>query len=277
LSLSGNILSGAPTTAGFYSTIVKATDTVTGLSTQTTLTLTVYSLPFITTTSLPSGTAGVAYTATLAASGGSGTYTWSLSGLPAGITNNGPSLSGTPTTAVTSTVTITIGDQLTGASTQKSLSVVISKSAVTTHYMSDLTPTKVFNSWGTMQKDLSIAGNPISLNGVRYAKGVGGHAYSEVSYAVNGGCSTLTATTGIDDEIPAGSGSLYFQVWADGLLLYSGPTLQGGSKAVPVSVDVSGRQVVSLVATNGIFMAPYWWQVNNDHADWADAKLVCTW
>ena len=63
----------------------------------------------ITTTSLPAGSVGVAYTATLAATGGTPPYvTWALiSGtLPAGLTLNASTgvISGTPTTAVASSV-----------------------------------------------------------------------------------------------------------------------------------------------------------------------------
>jgi hypothetical protein len=57
----------------------------------------------ITTTTLSQGTANTAYNATLAATGGSGTFTWSLasgSNLPAGLTLSAAGvISGTPTTA----------------------------------------------------------------------------------------------------------------------------------------------------------------------------------
>ncbi len=67
----------------------------------------------ITTTNLPSGVVNTAYSATLTASGGSGTYTWSITdgNLPAGLTlSPSGSISGTPTTADTSSVTIKATD-----------------------------------------------------------------------------------------------------------------------------------------------------------------------
>ena len=66
----------------------------------------------ITTTSLPSGTVGTAYSATLSSSGGTSPYTWSLSSgnLPAGLTLNNGVISGTPTSAATSTFTIQATD-----------------------------------------------------------------------------------------------------------------------------------------------------------------------
>ena len=70
-------------------------------------------------------------------------------------------------------------------------------------------------------------------------------------------------------------GPLYFQVWADGWPLYSGPVLTSGAPAVPINVNVSGYQWLSLVVTNGTYMAQAW-QVPCDHADWANAQLTCT-
>ncbi|MEI9975909.1 MAG: putative Ig domain-containing protein [Ignavibacteriota bacterium] len=64
----------------------------------------------VTTSSLSSGTVGVAYTAALAASGGTAPYTFTATGLPAGLSVNGQSITGTPTAAGTSTVTVTAKD-----------------------------------------------------------------------------------------------------------------------------------------------------------------------
>ncbi|MBI3653975.1 MAG: DUF4214 domain-containing protein [Acidobacteria bacterium] len=67
----------------------------------------------ITTTSLAGGTVGTAYSQTLAATGGTSPYTWSLAAgtLPAGLTlNANGTLSGTPTTAASSTFTMQVRD-----------------------------------------------------------------------------------------------------------------------------------------------------------------------
>jgi len=65
----------------------------------------------ITTTSLPGGTIGTAYSTTLAAAGGSGAYTWSGT-LPTGLSLNASTgaITGTPANFGSSTVTLSVTD-----------------------------------------------------------------------------------------------------------------------------------------------------------------------
>ncbi|MEI6067575.1 MAG: DUF4082 domain-containing protein [Methylococcaceae bacterium] len=65
----------------------------------------------ITTTSLPDGVAGLAYSAKLTASGGITPYSWSISsGLPAGLTHNSGDITGTPTTLGSYSFTVNVSD-----------------------------------------------------------------------------------------------------------------------------------------------------------------------
>jgi hypothetical protein len=89
--------------------------------------------PAITTTALASGVAGTAYSATLQASGGAGSLTWSLasgSSLPAGLSLSAAgAISGTPTAAGTTTFTVKVTDASQGqpgpASDSQQLSIII--------------------------------------------------------------------------------------------------------------------------------------------------------
>jgi NPCBM/NEW2 domain/Hypothetical glycosyl hydrolase family 15 len=143
-----------------------------------------------------------------------------------------------------------------------------------TRYLSSITPTYVFNSWGVLQENKSILGNPITLDGIVYPYGMGVHAYSELHFAMYGNCYSLSATVGVDDEIPLGLGNLDFQVWADGTKLYDSGYLQSGSAAPSFHVNLTGYQTLGLVVTNGIYQAAAW-QVPVDHADWANAIITC--
>ena len=66
----------------------------------------------ITTTSLPGGTSGVAYTGSVTATGGTAPYLFSASGLPSGlsISSSTGAITGTTTAVGTATVTVTVTD-----------------------------------------------------------------------------------------------------------------------------------------------------------------------
>ena len=108
-------IAGTPTAAATSDITVTVTDTETPTAQTATamLTLTVADAAIaITTAALPGGTVGTAYTTTLAATGGNGTYTWAATGLPAGLAIDAATgtIAGTPTAAGTSNVAITVTD-----------------------------------------------------------------------------------------------------------------------------------------------------------------------
>ncbi|MBZ5594121.1 MAG: Ig domain-containing protein [Acidobacteriia bacterium] len=132
LSLSGGgVLSGTPTIAalGTSSFTVQVTDSANGTATQV-MSLTIIAGPTITTApTLPNGTVGVPFTTvTLAASGGTVPYTWSITAgfLPQGLTLNGNAgtISGIPAASGTSGFTIQVIDAK-GVTATKGLSIVI--------------------------------------------------------------------------------------------------------------------------------------------------------
>lgn len=104
LNSATGVISGTPTTAGGYGLGLKVTDSSNPQQTAKFFSgINVYPQLTITSTSLADGVVGTAYNATLTATGGTGSYTWSISSgsLPDGISLD-PStgiLSGTPTTS----------------------------------------------------------------------------------------------------------------------------------------------------------------------------------
>lgn len=139
-------------------------------------------------------------------------------------------------------------------------------------YLSDLKAKSAKNAWGPMELDHSNGemkandGKTITLNGVTYAKGLGVHAPSDVRYALDGKYRTFTADIGLDDEADT-RGSVSFQVWADGVILYDSGKMSSSTPTKTINVNVQGRKELRLVVTTG--------GDNNksDHADWADARL----
>jgi hypothetical protein len=141
-------------------------------------------------------------------------------------------------------------------------------------YVSDMTPVSSVNGWGPAEKDRSNGeaaagdGKILTVDGLTYAKGMGVHANSDVRYTLGGTCNEFRADIGLDDEV-ANNGSVAFQVWGDAVMLYQSPILTGASPKTGVKVDVRGRNQLRLVVTDGGN------GVGSDHADWADARLLC--
>ncbi len=89
------------------------TFTVTDAKTNTdavTLDLTVTPAVWVTTASLATAVVNEDYSVSLAATGGTAPYSWAATGLPTGITVSGNKLLGTPTSAGTKSVELTVTD-----------------------------------------------------------------------------------------------------------------------------------------------------------------------
>jgi uncharacterized protein (TIGR01370 family) len=154
----------------------------------------------------------------------------------------------------------------------------IARSALTSGYLSDQAWTSATNGWGPIERNLSNGeqnagdGKAIKLGGTTYAKGLGVHANSRITYALSGACSSFQADIGLDDEVrfQTKNGSAVFQVWADGTKLYDSGVMTPTTATKSINVNLSGRTSLELVVTdsgNG-----NWY----DHADWANARLSCS-
>lgn len=139
-------------------------------------------------------------------------------------------------------------------------------------YLSDMEWTDATNHWGPVERDQSVGdkelndGKTLSIGGIKYDKGLGVHAISDVNYYLGGKFSTFTADIGIDDEV-GDRGSVVFQVWADGEKVYDSGKVTGSDPAKNVQVDISGVNQLRLYVTDADDGRQY------DHADWADAYI----
>jgi hypothetical protein len=139
-------------------------------------------------------------------------------------------------------------------------------------FLTDLRPvelheTPYFDQPHPYQEDRSQGGRPLRLGGRIYAKGLGVHARSALTYTLAGSFTTFTATVGVDSEVGSG-GSVIFRVIGDERPLFESPVLRGGDTPLPVSVDVTGVLLLRLEvaeADHGDVA---------DHADWAEARLL---
>ncbi|MFJ1754716.1 NPCBM/NEW2 domain-containing protein [Kitasatospora sp. NPDC088134] len=133
--------------------------------------------------------------------------------------------------------------------------------------LSDVPWATARSDFGSVQRDRSVDGHPLTLNGTVYPKGIGTHANGSISYNLNGGYSRFRSDVGVDDEITA-NGSVVFEVWGDGVRLYqSSGVLTPSSATQSVDISVAGVKTLELRVTDGGN------GINSDHADWAGAQL----
>ena len=109
----GGALTGTPTASGTYNFVLRVQDSTTAFSIFNLSLLVNTSTLGITTVSLPGATAGVTYSTTINATGGTPPYSFTLNGgsLPSGLSlsSNGV-LSGIPTSSGTAAFTVRVGD-----------------------------------------------------------------------------------------------------------------------------------------------------------------------
>lgn len=141
-------------------------------------------------------------------------------------------------------------------------------------YVSDLATISATNGWGTFEKDKSNGesltgdGGTIMIAGKTYTKGLGVHASSDIRYDLTGGgYQTFESDFGVDDE-ELGAGSVRFQVWLDGVMVWDSGVVRGGQAAQHISLNVASKSQLRLVVTDAGDGA------DSDHGDWANAKLT---
>lgn len=220
LLLNGCTVSGTPTIAGTSTVTAKATDSSNPVETTSgPETIVIAPAPLsLTTTSLPDGTVGVPYTAVIGVSGGTAPYSCLMTGgtLPAGLTINGCTVSGTPTTAGTSNITVKATDSS-------------SPQATTT---------------GPEAIKINAAGSGITISTL--PNGTVGVPYSATIGATGG-------TSPYSCSIPAGA--LPAGLSLSGCTVSGTPTTAGTSN-VPVTVTDSSNPTDSATATDTIIIGP---------------------
>ena len=187
LSAATGTISGTPTTSGSFTFSAKVTDSTspTAQTASQSFTLTIATAPLpvqITTSSVPSGQVGNTYSTTLAASGGSTPYSWSITSgaLPGGLTLSASSgtISGVPTTSGTFTFAIQVNDSSSPAKTATgSFSITV---AAGTAY--------------SVLLDWTASASPAATGYNVYRSQVSGSGYVKLNTSALGGLSYSDAT-----------------------------------------------------------------------------------
>lgn len=132
-------------------------------------------------------------------------------------------------------------------------------------WLSDLMWTKATTTYGKIERDRTMSGPPISIGGKVHAKGLGAHAASEVTYALDGRYVGFTASVGLNDLTKGKDALVAFQVWLDGKKEFdTGPLSPGASR--DIVVPLNGRKELRLVVDPC-------GKTDWDHSDWGSARL----
>ena len=146
-------------------------------------------------------------------------------------------------------------------------------------WASELNWLSATNGWGVIGKnvankdaanspDLPLKVNytdPATGQSPVYAKGLGVHAQSKITYYVGGECSAFTAQVGLEAGF---GGNVIFKVDADGANRYQSRTFTPGFAPESVNVDLTGVQYIDLIVE-----APG--SINGAHGVWGDARFTC--
>jgi hypothetical protein len=138
-------------------------------------------------------------------------------------------------------------------------------------YLSDLDPTDVEEQpvvtfgWN-WQRDASVQGRPLTLGERQFAKGIGVHANSQLTFDADEEYHELLAVVGIDSETE-GRGDCVFEVLGDGRSMWT-QRVKGNDPPRPLRVDISGVRRVTLAVHAGADLDLA------DHADWCDVRFI---
>jgi hypothetical protein len=177
------VISGTPTTACDPSVTFEVVDN-NSMTAAESLAITINSMTVststlsITTSALPSGTVGSAYSQTLSATGGTTPYSWTISSgtLPSGLTlSSSGVISGTPTTAIDPSVTFeVIGNN--GSTATKALSITIGSAVAvtgsTTGNTTGVVESKGIATGATNEYDLYLKITSTTVSGVKVGQEV---------------------------------------------------------------------------------------------------------
>ncbi|TWP52597.1 alpha-glucosidase [Lentzea tibetensis] len=149
-------------------------------------------------------------------------------------------------------------------------------------YVSDKPFLTAVGGDGPVERDLSNGGaaagdgRGIAVRRATFGKGIGTHASSEVTVALDARCTSFAASVGVDDEAGLDvarqrvGGTVSFQVLGDGVVLADTGVLGVRTPVRDLAVDVSGVKVLTLRVGDGGD------GTQNDHASWGDVRVRCS-
>jgi hypothetical protein len=120
-----------------------------------------------------------------------------------------------------------------------------------------------------------VTGSPLVVGGKPFARGIGVHAPSRITFALEGKYTALRGLAGVDDSVLrlGTRGSVKFRVLVDGQKRFETRSMSGGEAAQPIVLEPKGltgakELVLEVDMAEDSFVA--------DRADWLQVVLVKT-
>lgn len=118
--------------------------------------------------------------------------------------------------------------------------------------------------------DRTVSGGALRVGGTRRPRGIGVHAPSRSTWALDGSFGTLRGSVALDDEVMrlATRGSCVFRVLLDGREAFASPVVRAGDPALAFKVELTGAKELALV------VEPTEDGFAGDRADWLGLVLT---
>lgn len=151
------------------------------------------------------------------------------------------------------------------------------KKPVSVVWLDELGAEPAIEGWGESQANKSVDGNPLTIAGQSFERGLGTHAEGRYRIKLDGKAKSFHALVGVDDEIKktqqgAERASVEFIVSAtdkknNKKIIWKSGVMKAGEPAREVNVELKGFVYLDLIVSDAGDGMPY------DHADWCEAKI----
>jgi len=122
--------------------------------------------------------------------------------------------------------------------------------------------------FGRPRINASVMGNPLHIAGTKFTRGIGTHAGSKFTLALDGKAIGIQGLAGIDEGIFPEMGSAEFLIIADGQVLWRSGIMNRTMQAKPFSLDLTGKQTCELLVFDGND------NIFSDHANWVETIFI---
>ncbi len=119
------------------------------------------------------------------------------------------------------------------------------------------------------RRNSNVQGETMRIGGFAYYRGIGVHAFSSLTFDIQGKFKRFLADVGVDERMK-GSGSVRFVVKGDGKVLYTSPVIRGKTTGGGVHIDVPVEGIKKLTITAD----PTDDLDQSDIANWGAVRLV---